>query len=168
MKRRPPTGFTLFELLIVISILLALGAVVTVSFISVGDRAEVDIQRAQFDQLDSALKRFRMDMKRYPSEDEGIAVLWDSETLDDEGDAAGWRGPYLEDAVTVDRWNNELLYQFPGEIVHESKYDLVSVGPDGEEGTDDDVTNHDRRKNEDGEIEADDSFPSDSSSTATG
>jgi general secretion pathway protein G len=168
MHRRPTTGFTLFELLIVISILLALGAVVTVSFISVGDQAEIDIQRAQFDQFDAALKRFRMDMKRYPSEDEGIVVLWNSENLDDEADAAGWRGPYLEDALTIDRWNNELLYRFPGEIVHESKYDLVSVGPDGEEGTDDDVTNHDRRKNEDGEIEVDDSFPSDSSGTATG
>ena len=71
MHRR---AFTLFELLIVISILLALGAIVTVSFLSVGDQAEADIQRAQFDQIDSAMERFRIDMKRYPSEDEGIAV----------------------------------------------------------------------------------------------
>ncbi len=168
MRRRPTTGFTLFELLIVISIILALGAIVSVSFMTAGDQADVDIQRAQFDQIDSAMKRFRMDMKRYPSDDEGIAVLWNKELLEDDEDATAWKGPYMEDAVSTDRWNNELLYRFPSELVEETKYDLVSIGPDGEEGTDDDVTNHDRRKNADGEFETDDSFPSGASDSATG
>lgn len=168
MTRRRRTGFTLFELLIVISIILALGAIVSVSFLSVGDQADVDIQRAQFDQIDAAMKRFRMDMKRYPTDDEGIAVLWNKELLEDEADAAIWKGPYMEAAVSADRWNNDLVYRFPSELVEETKYDLVSMGPDGEEGTDDDVTNHDRLKNADGEFESDDSFPGGSSESAAG
>lgn len=168
MRRRPTTGFTLFELLIVISIILALGAIVSVSMLAVGDQADVDIQRAQFDQIDSAMKRFRMDMKRYPSDDEGIAVLWNSDLVEDEDEATGWKGPYLESAVSLDQWDQELVYRFPGEIVEETKYDLVSFGPDKEEGTDDDITNHDRRKNADGEFDTDDTFPSGSSDTATG
>ena len=155
MHRR---AFTLFELLIVISILLALGAIVTVSFLSVGDQAEADIQRAQFDQIDSAMERFRIDMKRYPSEDEGIAVLWNKELIEEEADQARWKGIYIS-AIESDYWNRPIVYRYPGELVDESVYDLVSLGPDGEENTEDDVTNHDRRKNADGEIEADDSFP---------
>ncbi len=167
MNQRNARGFTLFELLIVISILLALGAIVTVSFLSVGDQAEADIQRAQFDQIDSALERFRIDMKRYPTEDEGIAVLWDKELIEDEADLGRWRGIYIS-PIAQDNWNHEIIYRYPGELLDESTYDLVSVGPDGEENTEDDVTNHDRRKNADGEIESDGSFPSSGSDTATG
>ena len=50
MRRRPTTGFTLFELLIVISIILALGAIVSVSFMTAGDQADVGRLRAQLRQ----------------------------------------------------------------------------------------------------------------------
>jgi general secretion pathway protein G len=156
--RRVRSGFTLIELLIVIAILLALGAIVTVNFISIGDMAEQDVQRAQFDQVDSAMKRFRLDLKRYPSEDEGIEVLWNRDALENEDEATRWKGPYLEEPVVSDRWGRELTYTYPGELVGESYYDLVSTGPDGEEGTSDDITNHDRRKTVDGEFEEDESF----------
>jgi len=158
MARTARTGFTLIELLIVIAILLALGSIVAVNFLSYGDQAEVDVQRAQFDQIDSAMKGFRLDFKRYPSEDEGIEVLWNKDALEDEEESAKWRGPYLEQPVRTDRWGREFSYVFPGDIVGESYYDLVSSGPDGEEGTDDDITNHDRRKNQDGEFEQEESF----------
>jgi general secretion pathway protein G len=164
MKRQSRTAFTLIELLIVIAILLALGSIVAVNFLGAADKAEVDVQRAQFDQITEAMKRFRLDLKRYPSADEGIEVLWNRDALEDEEQAARWNGPYLEQPVTSDRWGGELVYTYPGEIIGESNYDLVSVGPDGEEGTDDDITNHDRRKTADGEFEQDESFTGESES----
>jgi len=167
MNRRSARGFTLFELLIVISILLALGAIVTVSFLTVGDKATADLQLGQFDQIDTALERFRMELKRYPTEDEGLAVLWNKDLLEDEADQTRWSGPYI-DPITEDNWGHQIIYRFPGELLDESTYDLISWGPDGEENTDDDVTNHDRRKNADGEIEPDDSFPGGSTDTTTG
>jgi len=152
------TGFTLIELLIVIAILLALGSIVAVNFLSYGDQAEVDVQKAQFDQIDSAMKGFRLDFKRYPSEDEGLEVLWNRDALEDEEEATKWRGPYLEQPVKSDRWGREFDYVYPGDLIGESFYDLVSYGPDGEEGTEDDITNHDRRKTEDGEFEQEEGF----------
>jgi general secretion pathway protein G len=106
----------------------------------------------QFDQVDAAMKRFRLDIKRWPTEEEGIAVLWNREALEDEDEQSRWRGPYLEQPVTEDKWGSALVYRNPSEDLGEGFYDLVSFGPDREEGTEDDITNHDRLRDEDGEI----------------
>ncbi|MCI0362849.1 MAG: type II secretion system major pseudopilin GspG [Phycisphaerales bacterium] len=151
-KFRRRRAFTLFELLIVIVILLAMGGLVLVNLLPARDQADVDLQRVQIDQIDGAMKRFKLDMKRYPSQEEGLLALNDKQAIQDETEAAQWRGPYLEESVTKDNWNHELIYRFPGELRGEQYYDLVSLGPDGQEGTADDITNHDRHKSADGEI----------------
>ena len=150
--RRARRAFTLLELLIVIMILLALGGLVLVNLMGVAEQSDVDLQKVQFDQVNEAMKRFKLDMKRYPSEEEGLQALWNQEALQDEQDMNNWRGPYVENPVTEDQWGNELIYRNPSEIREDGSYDLVSVGPDGEEGTDDDITNHDRHLNEEGEM----------------
>ncbi len=155
------SGFTLIELLIVIAILLAIGGLVVVNLIPRGEQAKTDLQRVQLDQVTSAFQQFRLDLDRWPSEEEGIEVLWTRDTLEDDNDSQRWRGPYLDQPVREDRWGNELVYHFPGEIRGESYYDLISVGPDGEEGTDDDITNHDRLRDADGEIAEEADFGAD-------
>ena len=152
------SGFTLIELLIVIAILLAIGGLVVVNIIPRGEQAKTDLQRIQLDQIGSAFQQFRLDLDRWPTEEEGVEVLWNREQMDDENEYERWRGPYLTDPVTEDRWGNELVYHFPGEIRGESYYDLISVGPDGEEGSEDDITNHDRLRDADGEIAEDADF----------
>ena len=67
-----------------------------------------------------------------------------------------------------DRWGNELVFHFPGEIRGESYYALISVGPDGEEGTADDITNHDRLRDADGEIAEEADFGADTGSAGGG
>jgi len=151
--RRRRRGFTLLELLIVIMILLALGGLVLVNLMGVAEQSDIDLQKVQFDQVNEAMKRFKLDMKRYPTEEEGLQALWNSEALQAEEDLNQWRGPYMENPITEDQWGNELIYRNPSQIREgEGYYDLVSVGPDGEEGTDDDITNHDRYLNEEGEM----------------
>ena len=152
------SGFTLIELLIVIAILLAIGGLVVVNIIPRGEQAKTDLQRIQLDQIGSAFQQFRLDLDRWPSAAEGVEVLWNREQMDDGNEYERWRGPYLTDPVTEDRWGNELVYHFPGEIRGESYYDLISVGPDGEEGSEDDITNHDRLRDADGEIAEDADF----------
>lgn len=49
-----------------------------------------------------------------------------------------WRGPYL-DKLPEDPWSYAYVYHFPGR--HNTDYDLLSVGPDGKEGTADDIGN---------------------------
>lgn len=151
-------AFTLIELLIVIAILLAIGGLVVVNLIPRGEQAKADLQRVQFDLIRSAFDQFRLDMDRWPTQDEGLDVLWNKESLEDDTESERWRGPYLPDPIREDRWGHELLYRFPGEIRGETYYDLISVGPDGEEGTEDDITNHDRLRDEEGEMPEDIDF----------
>lgn len=163
-------GFTLIEVLIVIAILLAIGGLVVVNLLPAKDKADIDLQRVQFDQIGGAMDQFKLDMKRYPSEEEGLAALWSKGAITNEDDAANWRGPYLKEAVSKDKWNHDLIYHYPGTLRGEQYYDLISVGPDGQEGTADDITNHDRFKGADGEFaKPDDSFgPTDTTGGATG
>ncbi len=154
--RRP--GFTLIELLIVIAILLAIGGLVVVNLLPRGEQAKVDLQRVQLQQNASAFQQFRLDLGRWPAEEEGVEVLWKQDNLEDENEFERWRGPYLEAIVLEDSWGNELVYHFPGEMRGESYYDLIAVGPDGEEGSDDDITNHDGLRDADGEISEDADF----------
>ena len=153
--RRRRRAFTLIELLIVIAILLAIGGLVVVNLIPRGEQAKADLQRVQFDQVDSAMKQFRLDLNRYPTEEEGLEVLWRSDNLEDEEDQQRWRGPYLETPLLEDIWGGEITYRNPSEELGEGYYDIVSFGPDGEEGSEDDVTNHDRLRDEEGEISED-------------
>ena len=153
------TAFTLIEVLIVIAILLAIGGLVVVNLLPAKDKADVDLQRVQFDQIDSAMKRFKLDMSRYPTEEEGLAALNRKDSIPEE-QQTNWRGPYMESDVVNDKWNHALVYHYPGQLRGEQFYDLISPGPDGQEGTADDITNHDRHKGADGEFAAqgDDSF----------
>ncbi len=133
-------GLTLIEVLIVIAILLAIGGLVVVNLIPRKEQADIDLQRVQLQNLDSALKQFKLDMKRFPSDEEGLAALTSRDAITTEDEAANWRGPYLENAVTKDNWGTELIYRYPGEL-NPDGYDLVSFGPDKQEGTEDDITN---------------------------
>lgn len=155
-------AFTILELLIVIGILLAIGGIVLINVIGAKDRADIGVTKVQMQALEDGLQRFRVDMKRWPSEDEGIAVLWSSTNLDDEGDVDAWGGPYLEKPVTTDQWGSEWIYQNPSEV-EGLPYGLVSIGPDREEGTEDDLSIHDDIVGEDGVV--DDEFADFATST---
>ena len=70
---RPATrrGLTLIEVLIVIAILLAIGGLVVVNLLPAKDQADMDLTRVQIDTFEQAMKRFKLDMKRWPTEEEG-------------------------------------------------------------------------------------------------
>ena len=160
---RPRRAFSLIELLIVIAILLAIGSLVVMNLIPAKDKADVDLTRVQISVFDAAMKRFRLDLKRWPGEEEGIVVLWSRTALEDEEDESSWNGPYLEQPTPKDMWNNEWIYRAPSELVEGAPYDIISLGMDGEEDTEDDIHNHMRMMNEDGEIDEafDDFTPAD-------
>lgn len=150
-------GFTLVELLIVIAILLGLIAIVTATFLNISEQSDEDLQRIQIGMIDDQMDRFKLDLKRYPTEEEGLAVLWDKSLLENEEDEAKWNG-YLEDPVTKDKWGRELIYYAPSQLREGAPYDIISTGPDGEEDTEDDITNHDQFRDADGEFSDVDNF----------
>ena len=85
-----------------------------------------------------ALEEFRAATDVYPTTDQGLQAL----VSRPKGlrDPKRWTGPYLEEDQLSDHWGNPFGYTSPGKE-KEHRYDLWSVGADGEVGTDDDILN---------------------------
>ena len=146
MRHHARRGFTILELLIVIGILLAIGSLVLVNVLGASEKADLKLVRAQLQAFENALETFRVEVKRWPTEEEGLAVLWSKDAVANEDDKAKYGGPYLKEPKPNDTWGNAWIYRAPSTIVDGANFDIVSVGPDGQEGTEDDITNHDGRK----------------------
>lgn len=131
-------AFTILELLIVISIMLVIGAIVVINVMGARDKADVQTTVVELRNFRGAIDRFRVDMRRLPTQEEGLKILWSKEGLE-ETDAANWGGPYLNDPKPVDNWGTAWIFKVPAEI-EGIEYDIVSAGPDRQEGTDDDIS----------------------------
>lgn len=135
-------GFTLVELLIVVTILGILVAAVVPRLAGRTEQARVG--RAQSDvggNITLALDLFELDSGKYPTAEQGLAALRTAPA-----DAENWRGPYLKQEP-IDPWGNAYRYLTPG-TRNPQDYDLFSLGPDGVEGTADDIGNWSSEKNE--------------------
>jgi general secretion pathway protein G len=152
--RRLRRAFSLIELLIVIAILLAIGGLVAINLRPTQEGAQRDLVVTQMDGFESALKLFQLHFDRYPTEEEGIAVLWSKAGLENEEDEAKWKGPYLDEPTPNDAWGTEWTYIFPSEE-RPGFYEIVSAGPDGEVDTEDDISSMDRFRGADGEMSED-------------
>lgn len=132
-------GFTLIEVMIVILIVLALGGLVAYNLIGTKKEADAGVVKIQMNQIRDALKMFNFKFGRYPSDEEGVRVLWDKSALTDENEAKNWT-KLLEQPLPNDKWGSPWGYRQKSEHGDESMYDLWSVGPDKQEGTEDDLT----------------------------
>jgi general secretion pathway protein G len=135
-------GLTLVEVLIVIAILLAIGGLVVVNLLPKKEEANVGLQKVQLQEIDRAMEMFRLDMNRWPTEEEGLEALWTRDAIEDEDEQEKWKSAYLSDRIEKDIWGHALVYHNPSDVRGEGYYDVISTGPDGEEGTDDDLNNH--------------------------
>src|SRR4249919_2603901 len=108
MPRNAQSGFTLLELLVVIVIIGLLAGYVAPRYFSQVGRSEVQVARAQIESLEKALDQYRLDMRRYPSAEEGLAALVAKPQA---GDA--WQGPYLKKTVPMDPWGRAYVYRVP-------------------------------------------------------
>lgn len=131
-------GFTLVEILVVLVILGMMFGLVGPRVIDYLSRAKSDVAFLQLGNLETALDLYRLDVGRYPSQQEGLLAL-----VAKPAGVARWNGPYLKDkAVPLDPWDRDYIYALPG--VHDGDYDLSSLGFDGVVGGDQesaDITN---------------------------
>ncbi len=135
-------GFTLIEVMIVILIVLALGGLVAYNLLGTKEDAESKLAKIDMNTLGQALKQFRFDHGRYPTDDEGLEVLWNKEKMQDEEEAKKWR-KLLEKPMEKDRFGNVWGYRQKSEHGDEDTYDLWSYGRDKQEGTADDIVSWD-------------------------
>lgn len=119
-------GFTLLELLVVMVIIGLLASYVGPKFFSQIGKSEVKAARAQIDALEKSLDQYRLDLGRYPTTEQGLAVLMERPAGEKK-----WSGPYLKKAVPNDPWGHPYIYRQPGE---HGEYDLLSLGKDGQPG----------------------------------
>ena len=128
------SAFTLIELLLVLVILSVLAAVVVPKFGGKSQQAKKAAAQSDIASLETALDTFEVDCGRYPAQEEGLGAL-----LDAPANVKAWKGPYVK-RPPKDPWGNEYIYRFPGQV-NQTSYDLLSMGEDGKEGTDDDINN---------------------------
>lgn len=120
-------GWTFVETLVVMAIVLVLTASVGFSAVSQIDKARVVTARGQIESFCLALDTFYMDTMDYPSETDGLSVLWKNE-----GQYENWRGPYIARKLPKDPWGNEYVYSVPGP--NNLPFCIISYGKDGTEG----------------------------------
>jgi general secretion pathway protein G len=127
LRRGDQSGFTLVEMLVVITIIGLIMALVGPRVLNYLSESKVKTARIQIQSFASALDLFYLDAGRYPSSAEGLAAL-----VRPTGGVAAWNGPYLKgSSVPNDPWGKPYVYQSPGE---HGVYDIVSFGSDGQEG----------------------------------
>ena len=128
--RRRLSAFTLVEMLLVLVILGILAAIVVPKFTGVSAKAQRKAAATQISTFATSLDMFEVDNGKYPRSLNDLVVQ--------PRDASNWH-QYME-SIPVDPWQHPYVYTFPGKH-RTSSYDLMSMGPDGKVGGDDDVVN---------------------------
>lgn len=137
MKKR--SGFTLIELMLVVIILGILVSMVAPRLTGRSEEARIKVATADIgSSIPTALKLYELDNGKYPSTEAGLKAL-----LEPVSSARNWKGPYL-DHKPLDPWGKEYQYRYPG-TRNKYDYDLWSLGSDLADGTEDDVTNWDKK-----------------------
>jgi len=136
--RRRPKGFTLVEVLLVLVILVVIASLAVTAYGPIQKRAYINAAKTQIGAFDTPLETYRLDIGDYPSTDQGLEAL--REAPSDLADPDKWGGPYLGKAVPNDPWDQPYQYEYPG-THDENLPDIWSMGPDLQDGTDDDVGN---------------------------
>lgn len=125
-KRQRQAGFTLIELMVVLFILGLLAMLVAPRLMGRVGKAKIKTAQTQIQMMATALDLFHLDVGRYPTDEEGLKVLYSKpENL------SSWSGPYLDKPAPKDPWGRDYVYKSPGE---HGPYDLISLGASGQLG----------------------------------
>jgi len=126
---RKNQGFTLIEILVVVSILAILGALVVPKIMDRPNEARVVAAKQDIGAIVAALKLYKLDNGRYPSTEQGLKAL--VEKPGSEPVPQNWKpGGYLEKAPK-DPWGRDYLYLNPG---IKSEIEVMSYGADSQQG----------------------------------
>ena len=129
-------AFTLIEVLLVLAILVVLGTIAATQVFGAGEQADLRAAKAQVGMFASSIDLYKFECKQLPESLEGLI-----EKPSDSALADRWSGPYLNKTkVPKDPWDNEYKYTSDGKH-NEGSFDVWSTGPDGQDGTDDDIGN---------------------------
>ncbi len=120
-------GFTLIEMLVVITIIGLIVGLVGPRVLNYLSESKMKTAKIQIEGLSAALDLYYLDNGRYPAANEGLTAL-----VQRPGSSSSWNGPYLKTSyVPVDPWGHPYVYKVPGD---HSPYEIDSYGSAGPEG----------------------------------
>lgn len=116
-------GVTLVELMVLSAIFAILITMVTQNIFGINNESRVIEVNQNLRSIEGALSVYRKELGDYPSNEEGLTVLIETQSTQD------WQGPYLRADLLSDPWNRPYYYERTA--LH---YRLYTLGADGKEG----------------------------------
>jgi general secretion pathway protein G len=113
-----------------LGILLMMGSIGEMMTSHHGNSSNSRIAKIQIAEFEQALEAYSDDNGSYPTNEQGLKEL----------SSYKGNGPYLKKVLPFDPWGRSYHYCIPG-VRNPSSYDIWSNGPDGIEGTKDDIYN---------------------------
>lgn len=131
-------GFTLMEIMVVLVIIGLLVGVVAPNIMGQLEKAKIETAYRDINTISSLLDSYKIDNNRYPTTEQGLQALVTKPDIDPVP-RRYLPGGYTK-KINRDPWDNEYVLISPNDS---GGFDLYSFGPDGVDGTEDDISNND-------------------------
>jgi general secretion pathway protein G len=126
--RRRRRGFTIIEVLVIITIMGIIAAVVVPRLFGRIGQSRQAKAKSDASSIATSVQTFLIDMGKLPDTGE-LRFLREQPS----GVTGTWQGPYLNnDEALIDPWGNAYMIRVPGE--KNTDFDIVSYGADGQPG----------------------------------
>lgn len=130
-RQRRRNGFTLMEVLLVMAILVIIGSIGTVSYISIQKSSMKKAAKMQINLLEEAVMAYQLQVGTPPATLEELKTGPSNPALSKKFDGKIW-----DKEIPVDPWGNNYVYKYDNQT--ESVL-IYSFGPDGGDGGGDDI-----------------------------
>ena len=123
VPRASQAGFSLIEIILVVVLIGGIVAFAATRILGGGDRAKVNLAKAQVQTLAEKVQQYENDTGTLPNSLDDLVTA--------PGNASGWLGPYARAGELKDPWNHAFEYRVPGDG---KPFDLICLGKDGKPG----------------------------------
>lgn len=132
------SGFTLIELVLVVTIIAILAGAVVVQASKQTRKARRARALSDIRSLETALDIYTADNNTPPTTQQGLEALRKRPTSSPV--PRNWDGPYIKKPVGRDPWGNPYVYRYPAQQNPDPEgYDLICYAADGQPGGDGDA-----------------------------
>ncbi len=135
VRRQARRAFTLVEIIVVVTIIAVLAALIAPRLFGRLTWAKAKTAGAEVKAIETAVNLYLNDTGAILNSNFDLEIL-----LVPAEDGGGPQGPYFSKAEDiVDPWGNPYILRVPGDVNYD--FDIFSIGPDLQEGTEDDIVN---------------------------